>query len=185
MNTKKQKEIRTICYVYNKTFDVLNYGAAVWRQARQDKNNIINYDKNKGKKIALTRLIKSPVIINNFCKNNLKKINFSLKNDDNKKRLVYSQLLESGIENILLRYIYSKNYGCSNRNSNSAASLKILERVIKGTPKIYNRLSFNKSSKSVEKNISITKTNNITVNKNTNQNTSQIEWIEIDENIDY
>jgi len=145
---RKREEYRIIAYTLDTNFDILSYGGSVFRQTPE--KNII-YSEERGKAIALLRLIKTPVIISNFIASHFGDVTLNPKLAQSKKNKKYIKNnrvkeakkakenfnkldnveIEENIKSILLKYLYSKQFGCSNRASNSAECIKELNKVIK------------------------------------------------------
>lgn len=173
-----KQEVRTVAYTYDRKHDILCYGASVFRKVptslisntSSTVNRPVNLPKNvekiiysedRGRAVARLRLIRAPVIVNEFSKTVLKK-EYEIKETDDKKRYEqYMSLMSSAFNDALLHYVCynekktgtnnkhgEKKYGCSNRKSNGKKDLKILDKVISENPILKEELSFQNIPKS-------------------------------------
>jgi len=124
---------------YNEEHDVLTYGGCVYSETPETKK-YMTYDEDIGKGNALQRLIKMPVIINNFSKTDINCVNKLVKKivlPNNKfERLECERKMRLVFDKILLQYLYNKDYACYNNNSNTGKNIGKLEKISKSIPSL-------------------------------------------------
>jgi hypothetical protein len=166
-----RQEYKVVAYTYDPETDTLYLGSCIYskRPSNIDKNqngrtltqgssNKVTFNEEKGKKIATARLIRTPVIANNFSKNSPKGLKMKVVNEHDDKCSQYDDIIRSTFHNTLLHYVHDeqfesglkkkngkkehKEFGCSNRQSNSKKDLRTLDNVIRTNPKLKDILDF-------------------------------------------